>query len=87
MESELQAIRQAHKEVIGAQNQSFQLELQKLRKQIQKVELRSRKLENEMNSMKTQKQTLNQRSTPETPATKEIPTVLVSAAPLVDQLE
>ena len=68
---ELQAIRQAHKEVIEAQNQSFQLELQKLRGQIQEVESQSRKLENEMNSMKIQKQTLNQRSASETPATKE----------------
>ncbi len=44
VERELQAIKQTHKEVIEAQNQSFQLELQKLRGQIQETELKSKKL-------------------------------------------
>ncbi len=76
---EIQAIRQAYKAIIEAQNQNFQLELQRLRGQIKELESRSRKLENKMNLMKIQKQTLNQRSAPETPATKEIPTVPTDA--------
>ena len=52
VQRELQAIKHAHKRLMKAQNQSFQLNLQKWRGQIQEVELKPRKLEYEMNLIK-----------------------------------
>ncbi len=52
VQRELQSIMHAHKRLMKAQNQSFQLNLQKWRGQIQEVELQPRKLEYEKNLIK-----------------------------------
>ena len=72
---ELQAIRQAHEEAIEAQRHSFQMELERVREKLQQVESRSMTLENEINSLKAQKQTPDQRPFQNVPATKNIPIV------------
>lgn len=69
---ELQPIRQAHEKAIEAQRHSFQMELERVKEKLQQVESRSTTLENEINSLKAQKQTPDQRSSQDVPATKNI---------------
>lgn len=78
---ELQGIRQAHEEAIEAQRHSFQMKLERVREKLQQVESRSTTLENEINSLKAQKQTPDHRPTQVTPATRNIPIVPSSTKP------
>ena len=48
----LQAIRLTQDEVIKAQRQSFQTELERIKEKLQQVELRSKILENEIKTLK-----------------------------------
>ena len=53
---ELQAMKQTQEEAMEVQRRGFQMELEKVRGELQRVESRSMMLENEMKSLKTQKQ-------------------------------
>ena len=57
---ELHTIRQAHEEAIEAQRYKFQTELEKVRGELQQVEFCSKTLENEMNILRSRKQTTEQ---------------------------
>ena len=58
-----------------AQRYGFQMELEKVREELHRVESRSTTLEHEMNTLKGQKQTSEQRPTQDTLATKNAPTI------------
>lgn len=77
---ELQAIRQAQEEAIEAQRHGFQMELERVREKLQQVESQSTTLKSEIESLKTQKQTSDQRPTQDT-STRRTPTVPASTKP------
>lgn len=72
---EFQVIKQAHEEVIEAQSESFQVELERIREKLQMVETRSVGLENEIKTLKAQKQMPEKRSAQTTPISGKAPTV------------
>lgn len=65
----LHIIRQVYEEAMEAQRYGFQTEIAKVREKLQRVELRLTTLENEMNILKSQKQTPEQRPTQAIPKT------------------
>lgn len=70
---ELQAMKQTKGEAMEAQRQSFQMELKKVREELQQVESRSMMLEDEIRSLKSQKQAPQQRPAQNTPASEKTP--------------
>ena len=58
---ELQAMKQTQEEAMEVQRRGFQMELEKLREELQRVESQSMMLENKMKFLKTQKQAPAQR--------------------------
>lgn len=82
---ELHAIRKAHEEAMEAmeaRKYGFQIELEKVKEELHRVESRSTTLEYEMNTLKAQKQTPEQRLTQNTSATKNTPIIPSSIKPL-----
>lgn len=79
---EVQTIKQAHQEEMEAQRYSFQMEIEKVRKELHQVEsrseLRTTTLENEINTLKSQDQAPKQRPTRDTSATRNTPTISTS---------
>ena len=71
----LQVIKQAHKEVMEAQRESFQVELERIKKKLQMGETQSVGLENEIKTLKAQKQMLEKRSAQTTPIAGKSPTI------------
>lgn len=71
----LQVIKQAHKEVMEAQRVSFQVELERIKKKLQMGETQSVGLENEIKTLKAQKQMLEKRSAQTTPIAGKAPTI------------
>lgn len=70
---ELQAMKQTQGEAMEAQRQSFQMELEEVRDELQQVESRSMMLEDKIESLKTQKQAPQQRPAQNTPASEKTP--------------
>lgn len=71
----LQVIKQAHKEVMEAQRESFQVELERIKKKLQMGETQSVGLENEIKTLEAQKQMLEKRSAQTTPIAGKAPTI------------
>ena len=72
---ELQVIKQAQEVVMEAQRESFQVELERIREKLQMVETRSVGLENEIKTLKAQKQMPEKRTAQTTPIAGKVPTV------------
>lgn len=68
---ELQAIRSAQDEVIEAQRQSFQTELERIREKLQQVELRSKTLEDEIKTLKAKEKAPEYSPAPRTPVVED----------------
>lgn len=68
---ELQAIRPAQDEVIEAQRQSFQTELERIREKPQHVELRSKTLEDEIKTLKAKEKAPEYSPAPSTQVVEE----------------
>lgn len=72
---ELQVIKQAQEEVMETPRESFQVELERIREKLQMVETRSVELENEIKTLKAQKQMAEKRTAQTSPIAGKIPTV------------
>ena len=71
---ELQGMRQAQEEAMEAQRRCFQLELEKVKEELELVESRSSALEKEIKSLRAQKMAQEQRPTQNSPAVKSTAT-------------
>ena len=78
---ELHANKKAHEEAMEAQRYGFQIELEKVREELHRVESRSTRLEYEMNTLKGQKQTPEPRPTQDTLATQNTSIIPSSIKP------
>lgn len=70
---ELQVMKQTQEEAREVQRRGIQIELEKVREEVQQVKSRSVMLEEETKSLKTQKQTPKQRSDQNTPVIEKAP--------------
>lgn len=71
---ELQGMRQAQEEAMEAQRRSFQLELEKVKEELELVESRSSALKKDIESLRAQKRAQEQRPTQNSPAAKNAAT-------------
>lgn len=74
MAHELRGMRQAQEEAMEAQRQTFQVELEKVTKELEKVKLRSTALEKEIETSKAQKSAQKQNYAREKLGIKEVAT-------------
>ena len=72
---ELQAMRSVQDEVIEAQKQSFQTELERIREKLQQVELRLKTLENEIKTLKAKDKAPEYSPAPGTPVVEDTQTM------------
>ena len=77
--------KKAHEEAMEAQKYGFQMELEKVIKELHQVELCSTRLEYGINTLKDQKQTPKPRSTQDTLATQNTLIILSSIKPLKEK--
>ncbi len=70
---QLQVMKQTQEEAIEVQRRGIQIELEKVSEELQQVKLRSIMLEEEIKSLKTQKQTPKQQSNENTPVIEKDP--------------
>lgn len=69
---ELQAIRQAHKEVMKMQKHSFKVEIEIVKKRLWKEEIQSALFAKKIKALKAQKQAINQQPSEDTPTAKNM---------------
>ncbi|MCJ1348444.1 hypothetical protein MMC31_006676, partial [Peltigera leucophlebia] len=77
----LQAIRQAHEEVMEAQRHGFNVEIEMAKERLRQEEMQSALFANEIKALKAQKQAPDQRPSQDTPTARNMPAAQASPKP------